>query len=263
MYETILTEVRGSTLVITFNRPDARNAISTVMGQEITDAMNSFEADPNLRACVLTNTGNCFCAGSDLKEISAGTHKRPTDEAGNDLGFAGITKRYINKPLIAAVNGKALGGGLEIVFACDLAVASTDAIFGFPEPRVGLTAAGGGSLLRAGQMIPTKFANQLLLVAEPIDAQTAQSWGIINDVVPNEKVVDRAIELAEKIALGAPLAIQYSKRTVYETMGETPVWPSKGWDILERYEQITYTSEDAHEGSTAFAEKRKPHWTGR
>lgn len=263
MYETIKTRIQDGALIITLARPEARNAMSVLAAEELGKAIDELEENPELRCGIITNEGPVFCSGSDLKEISAGTYHMPKQKDGTDAGFAGITKRYVSKPLIAAVEGKALGGGLEIVFAVDLCVASDDAMFGFPEPRVGLTAAGGGSLLRAGQMIPTKFANQLLLLAEPIDAPTALQWGIINQIVPAGKTVDAALEMAAKIALGAPLAIECSKRTVYETMGSSPLYPNEGWEALERIEKVTVESEDAHEGSTAFVEKRKPVWKGR
>lgn len=263
MYRNIIVDKRGGALVITLNRPEARNAMSVALQQEITEALDELEADPDLRAGIIANTGPVFCAGADLKEISEGVWDTPHAPDGTDYGFAGATKRYIEKPLIAAVNGKAVGGGLELVMACDLVVASDDAIFWFPEPRRGLTAAGGGSLLRAGQQLTVKRANQLLLLAEPIDAQEALDWGLINFVVPGDDVLDKALDMAGKIALGAPLAIQYTKRTVYETMGYPPVYPNEGWDLLEKYERFTVESRDAHEGSTAFVEKRPPRWEGR
>ncbi|MDO5335247.1 MAG: enoyl-CoA hydratase-related protein [Coriobacteriia bacterium] len=261
-YEFITTEVRGSTYLITLDREQARNAMNSQMMAEMCDALDVWDRDANLRACVIANKGPVFCAGADLKEISAGTWSLPDDKA--DWGFAGMTKRYFDKPLIAAVRGKCLGGGLEMVLACDLAVASEESLFGFPEPRVGLTAAGGGALLRLAQHIPMKFAQELLLIAEPIDATCALGWGLVNRVVPDSNVVSEALALAEKIALSAPLAIKYSKRTAYETMGASnTIYPSKAWDILVDYEKITAQSEDAHEGSTAFAQKRAPQWKGR
>lgn len=260
-FETILTEERGSTFIVTLNRLEARNAISSQMEQELSDAFDYWDKNDALRCCVITNNGPVFCAGSDLKELSAGTRTRPKGR--ENWGFAAMTKRYFDKPLIAAVQGKCLGGGVEMVVACDLAVSADTSIFGLPEPRVGLTAAGGGTLLRIAQQIPTKKAMELLLVGEPVSAQTAVDWGLINYAVPEDQVLDKALELADKIALGAPLSIQYSKRTAYETMSESSIHPSHGWDVVEKYEKITRYSEDAHEGATAFAEKRAPVWTGR
>lgn len=260
-FETIITEERNGVFIITFNRLKACNAINNLMTKELSDALDYWDKNDDLRACILTNNGHVFCAGSDLKELADDAWEMPKGR--EKWGFAAMTKRYFDKPLIAAVRGKALGGGVEIVSACDLAVASDTSIFGLPEPRVGLTAAGGGTLLRLAQQIPMKFAMELLLVAEPISAQKANDWGLVNYVVPEDEVLDKAIELADKIALGAPLSIKYSKKTVMETFGKNLVYPSKGWKTLEKYEKITRASKDAHEGEVAFAEKRAPKWKGR
>ena len=260
-FETILTEERDGIFIITFNRLEARNAMNNLITKEIGDALEYWDHNDDLRVCIITNNGHVFCAGSDLKELAAGAYEVP--EGREKWGFAAMTKRSFDKPIIAAVHGKALGGGMEIVAACDLAVAANDSVFGLPEPRVGLTAAGGGLLLRLAQQIPMKFAMELMLVAEPISAQKANDWGIVNYVVPDDQVLDKAIYLAQKIILGAPLSIKYTKKTVIETMGENFPYPSKGWETLEEYEKITRASEDAHEGEVAFAEKRKPVWTGR
>lgn len=259
--ETIEVEDREGVRIITLNRPEARNALSSKMWEELCETLDEFDRDDDLRAVVLTNTGSCFCAGADLKELAAGTWHAPVGKEA--WGFAGMTKRTFDKPIIAAVNGKALGGGTEIALACDLAVASEDAVFGLPEPRRGLTAAGGGALARIGQHLPFKLAMELVLTSEPIDAAKALSWGLVNYVVPSDQVLEKALDLARSIAKGAPLAIKYSKRTVIETMGQPLVYPSEGWSVLEEYEDITRNSEDAHEGEVAFAEKREPVWKGR
>ncbi len=260
MYNTIKTEERNGIFIITLNRPEAKNALNNLMWQELCWAFDYLEETPSLRCCVLTNVGDCFCAGADLKEIAAGTHHAP--EGYENSGFAGMTKRYIKKPIIAAAEGKVLGGGLEVVVACDLAVASSESTFSLPEPRRGLTAAGGGLLLRILQMIPQKAAMELLLTSEPFDAQKALDCFLVNYVVEPGETLDKAIELAEFICQGAPLAIEYTKRSAYETMGERVMYPSKGWELLEGFEKITQNSEDKIEGATAFAEKRRPVWRG-
>ena len=260
-FENIIVEDREGVRIITLDRPEARNALSTKMWEEMCEALDGFDRDDDARVAVIANTGSCFCAGADLKELAAGTWHAPAGR--EDWGFAGMTKRSFDKPLISAIRGMSIGGGTEIAMACDLAVASDDAVFGLPEPRRGLTAAGGGGLVRIGRQIPFKFAMELVLTAEPIDAAKALSWGLVNYVVPSDKVLDKALELARSIAKGAPLSIKYSKRTMLESLGHPLSYPSEAWRTLEAYEKITRGSEDAHEGETAFAEKREPVWKGR
>ena len=260
-YNTIITEERDGIYIVTLNRPKAKNAVNNEMWYELCQAFDYLEATDSLRVCIITNVGDCFCAGSDLKEIAAETHHAP--EGYEKSGFAGMTKRYITKPLIAACNGRVLGGGVEIVVACDLAIAATDSTFSLPEPRRGLTAAGGGCLMRIMQQVPAKPAMELMLCSEPFSAQKALDCFLVNRIVEPGCVLDEAIAMAKLICKGAPLAIECTKRTAIETMGENVVYPSKGWDILEKYEEITQNSEDKLEGARAFAEKREPVWKGR
>ncbi|MGI6106214.1 MAG: enoyl-CoA hydratase/isomerase family protein [Raoultibacter sp.] len=260
-YKTILTEVTEGVLVITLNRPEAKNAISARMWAEMQDALELWDADDSQRVAIITNTGDVFCAGADLKELAEGVWHGPEDKP--DWGCGGYTKHFFEKPIICAVRGKALGGGLELVIAADLAVASSESIFGLPEPLVGLTAAGGGGLIRIAQQIPLKYANELLFTSNPVSAEKALEWGLLNYVVDDEEVMEKAMQIARDIVRGAPLSISCSKRTVYETMNESTVYPSPGWERLEEIEKITRGSRDALEGATAFAEKRKPHWEGR
>lgn len=234
-YNTIKTEERDGIYIITLNRPEAKNAMNSEMWQELCWAFDHLEETDSLRCCIMTNVGDCFCAGSDLKEIAVGTYHAP--EGYEKTGFCGMTKRYISKPLIAACQGRVLGGGMEVVMACDL-------------------------LMRIMQMVPQKAAMELMLTCEPFSAQKALDCFLVNRVVEPEKVLDTAIELAKLICKGAPLSIEYTKRTAYETMGESIIYPSRGWEILEKYEAITQNSEDKIEGATAFAEKREPVWRG-
>lgn len=259
-YSTIKTENENGVFIITLDRPEAKNALNNKMWQELCFAFDKLESDSSLRCCIITNTGDCFCAGADLKEIASGAWHAP--KGYENSGFAGCTKRYISKPLIAAVNGKAIGGGIELMMACDLAVASEDSIFSLPEPRRGLTAAGGGTLMRIMRQIPSRIAMELMLVCEPFSAQRAKECFLINDIAPNGRVLDMAKDIAQKICLGAPLAVEYTKRTAYETQGASVMYPSEGWDIVEEYEKITQNSEDKLEGARAFAEKRLPVWKG-
>lgn len=260
-FNTIKTEERDGIYIITLSRPKAKNAMNSEMWQELCWAFDHLDETDSLRCCIITNAGDCFCAGSDLKEIAAGTYHAP--EGYEKSGFCGMTKRYIPKPIIAACQGRVLGGGVEVVMACDLAVCSTESTFSLPEPRRGLTAAGGGLLMRIMQMVPQKAAMELMLTCEPFSAQKALDCFLVNRVVEPDRVLDEAISLAKLICKGAPLAVECTKRTAYETMGENVVYPSRGWEILEEIEQITQNSEDKIEGATAFAEKREPVWKGR
>lgn len=260
-FQYILTEERDGIFIVTLNRPEAKNAINSVMWFELCRAFDHLENTDSLRVGIITNVGDCFCAGSDLKEIAAGTLHAP--EGYEDSGYAGMSKRYISKPLIAAANGRVVGGGVEILVACDLAIAGADSTFSLPEPRRGLTAAGGGLLMRIMQTMPAKPAMELMLVCEPFSAQKAEECFLINKAVEPGTVLDEAVKMAQLICKGAPLAVECTKRTAYETMGENVVYPSKGWEILERIEEITQNSEDKIEGATAFAEKREPVWKGR
>lgn len=260
-YGTIKTENVNGIFIITLNRPEAKNALNNKMWEELCYAFDELEADSKLRCCIITNEGDCFCAGADLKEIAAGIWSAP--KGYESSGFAGCTKRFISKPLIAAVNGKAVGGGIELMMACDLAIASESSIFSLPEPRRGLTAAGGGTLMRIMRQIPSRAAMELMLVCEPFSASRAKECFLINQVVPDGMVLKAAMDMARKICLGAPLAVEYTKRTAYETQGSSVMYPSEGWEIVEKYEQITQNSEDKLEGARAFAEKIDPVWKGR
>ena len=258
-YENILTEVRDGVLIVTLNRPQARNAINSTLWAELCDAFSGFEQNAGLKVAIITNNGPAFCAGADLKAIASGWNEDPP-EGFEDWGFAGLTKHYFDKPVICAVRGFCLGGGTEIALAADLVVASDASVFGLPEPRRGLTAAGGGALMRLGQQLPMKFAMQLALTAEPVDAATALRFGLINAVVSDEETLETALEFARSITLSSPLAIRCTKRTIVETASKDVTYPSEGWEIVHKYEQLTRFSADAKEGSMAFADKRQPVW---
>lgn len=261
-YRYILTERRDGAFILTFNRPEKRNALNSEMWAEIAQALEEFDSDQESRVLIITNNGPCFCAGSDLKDIAAGTHHPP---AGHERdGFATICGRYCEKPVIAAIEGYCMGGGTEILMAVDLAIASSDATFGLPEVKRGLLAAGGGSFLRLGRALPTKFAMEMLLTGDPVDAQTALSWGMVNHVVEPGKTLDAALELAGRIGRNAPIAIARSKRLLYECMDKG--WLKDGnlaWDAVIAEDLRIKQTEDAQEGSRAFAEKRPAQWHNR
>ncbi len=252
--DPVLTERRGGVLLITLNRPDARNAINLDVAEGIAAALEELDADDTLSVGVLTGAGKGFSAGMDLKAFVSG--KRPWVEG---RGFAGIVRRSSRKPLIAAVEGFAVAGGLEVALACDLIVASTGTRLGIPEVKRSLVAA-GGALLRLPARIPYGIAMELALTGDTIDAERAYELGLVNRVTEPGGAVEGALELAAAIAVNAPLALVASK----EVLESQRDWPSEEfWDRQEAITESVFSSEDAIEGSTAFAEKRAPVWKGR
>ncbi|QOV33199.1 crotonase/enoyl-CoA hydratase family protein [Streptomyces ferrugineus] len=253
-------ERHGHTALITLNRPRALNAVNAELSAAAGAALKEFAADSTLRVAVLTGAGRAFCAGMDLKAAAAGL---PVMAPGNEeWGFGGVVSHWVDKPLIAAVNGHALGGGAEIVLACDLAVADENAVIGLPEVRRGLIPGAAGAV-RLPRLIPRNAALEMLLTGEPITAATAARWGLVNRVAPAGKSVEVALELAEAIAAGAPLALGAVKRLVHASPDLGSDWESKAWAENDREWQGVSASADALEGPRAFVEKRPPRWTGR
>lgn len=251
------------TLIITINRPDARNAVDAAVNQAVGDAMESAEKDNDIRAVVLTGAGDkAFCAGADLKAIARGENIVPTEGHRAAWGFAGYVSHHISKPTIAAVNGMALGGGTELVLASDLAVVSSEAILGLPEVKRGLIA-GAGGLFRLPQQIPRKLALELTFTGEPLPAQRALQLGLVNHVVRPNEVLDRALSLARTIGQNAPLAVQASKRVAKRIVDGTVGPEAADWEMTAQEFRKLQESDDALEGPRAFAEKRAPVWTGR
>ncbi|GGN19275.1 crotonase/enoyl-CoA hydratase family protein [Streptomyces fuscichromogenes] len=253
----VTLERRGGVALITLNRPRSLNAVNAEVSAALGSVLERFSADPELRAAVLTGAGRAFCAGMDLKEAAAG--RAVTDPLHPERGFAGIVRHTVDKPIVAAVNGPALGGGAEIVLACDLVVADENATFGMPEVHRGLFPAAGG-VLRLQHRVPRNIAREIALTGVPVDAATAARWGLFNRVAPAGKSVDVALEVAERVALGAPLAVQAVKQLM--SLGETQA-ETGAWDENDHVFQTLLTSDDAKEGPRAFAEKRAPRWTGR
>ncbi len=250
----VLTETRARVLLITINRPDQRNAVNAAVAEGIAAGLDHLDRDPDLSVGILTGAGKGFSAGMDLKAFVAG--ERPY---AGDRGFAGITQRASAKPLIAAVEGFAVAGGLEIALACDLIVAAQGARLGIPEVKRSLVAA-GGALLRLPHSLPRTIAMELALTGEPIDAERAHTLGLVNRLAEPGGAVAVALELAETIAANGPLALAATKRI----MVEAPDWPES--EFFARQGEIVapvMSSEDAREGAIAFAEKRPPVWKGR
>jgi enoyl-CoA hydratase/carnithine racemase len=264
MTETVRYERDGHVALLTLNRPEALNAVNSALADELGGHLERAAADTGVRAIVVTGAGRAFCAGADLKEIAAGRAVGPT--AHPEWGFAGLVQHWVGKPLVAAVNGYAMGGGTEIALACDLVVASEQAAFGLPEVKRGLFAAAGG-VIRLQRQIPIKLAAQLALTGDPVDAATARQWGLVNDVVPPGQVVPRALELAGRIAANAPLSVQQSKRVLHQAASAGSDWDAAWsggdpWRVNAEAMDVVFGSADAIEGATAFAQKRAPVWTG-
>jgi enoyl-CoA hydratase len=251
----VLVTVTGHVMVITINRPERRNAINGEVARGIDAALARCDADPEVRAAVLTGAGPVFSAGADLKMLSEGRrHEAQT----RDGGFAGIVRRVRRTPLIAAVDGLALAGGCEIVLACDLVVASTNAGFGLPEVKRSLVAAAGGAfrLLRA---VPERVAVELLLTGDPISAQRAYELGLVNTLTEPGAALPAATQMAEVIAGNAPLAVAETLDIVrLARSDEDRLWRASNEAMARLME-----TEDGKEGSIAFLEKRPPIWRGR
>jgi enoyl-CoA hydratase len=239
--DVLLSERVGGVLVLTFNRPQARNALNPELKDRLLQAMRDADSDPDVRAVVITGNGPIFCAGMDLKAFAGGA------------AFGGLADFYqtgIGKPLIAALNGPALGGGFEIALACDLVIASEDAWLAMPEVKRGLFAAGGGTTVAT--RIPLAVALEMGLTGDPITAARAEQLGLVNKVVPAAEVRKEAVTMAEKLAANGPLAVALTKKLIRE----------RRWADAEETAAI-FRSADALEGARAFAERRPPAWTGK
>ncbi|WP_193043633.1 crotonase/enoyl-CoA hydratase family protein [Mycolicibacterium baixiangningiae] len=252
MSDEVLLERQGRTLIITINRPEARNAVNFAVSQGLADAVDELDSDTSLSVAVLTGAGGNFCAGMDLKAFAAGER---VDIPGRGIGF---TERPPRKPLISAVEGYALAGGTEVVLATDLVVASSAAKFGIPEVKRGLVAAGGG-LLRLPRRIPYQKALELALTGESFTAEQGATWGFVNKVTEPGEALAGAVELAERITANGPLAVAVTKEILVRSAewSESEMWSRQMELIIP-----VFSSNDAKEGAIAFAEKRAPNWTG-
>ena len=249
-------ETDGHVAVITINRPEARNAVNGEVARGIEAAIDKLEDDDDLWLGILTGVPPVFSAGADLKEINAG---RAGDLQTPRGGFAGLTRRDRSKPIIAAVDGPALAGGTEITLACDMIVASKSAQFGIPEVKRSLVAAGGG-LFRLPRKLPFNIAMELALTGDPIDAERAHGFGLVNVLCESGEALAKAKELAKRVEANAPVAVRESRRVVYAAMTEDE---ETGWTLSAKAMALAMGSADMKEGLTAFIEKRPPNWTGR
>jgi len=249
------SEKRDRVGIATLNRPEARNAVNGDLANALEAILDDFEADDAITVVIITGTGSTFCAGADLKKVAKGQGGELATKKG---GFGGIVTRRYPKPIIAAVNGPALAGGFEIVLSCDLVVAADAAKFGLPEVKRGLFAAAGG-LIRLPKRVPLALATELAITGDPIDADRALQLGLVNRVVPADRVLDEALALAGRIAANGPLAVRNSLKMVHEApdLTEEQAWPRNYVLAME-----VFASKDSIEGATAFAEKREPKWTG-
>lgn len=250
----VLVDRDGAVLTITIRRPSARNAMTREASELIAAALDELDADPTLAVGILTGADGTFCSGMDLKRFAAG--ELPSIPG---RGFGGLTERQPEKPLIAAVEGFAVAGGFELVLACDLAIAGRSAVFGLPEVRRGLVARAGG-LWRLARRAPHAVAMEISLTGEQFGAQKALSWGLINTIVDDGAALGAAHELAERIALNAPLAVAASKRVIDESAD----WShDEAFTLQAEITDPVFASADAQEGARAFAERRTPRWSGK
>lgn len=250
----VLTEVRDGVLLITLNRPKARNAVNRALAEGVAAAVDELESNDALRVAVITGAGGTFCSGMDLKAFVQG--ELPL---ARDRGFAGLTEYRSSKPIIAAVEGYALAGGLEVAISCDLIVAAKDSTFGIPEAKRGL-AAGAGGLVKLPKQLPYRVAMELALTGDFVGAQRMYELGLINRVTASGAALEGALELAQSIAANGPLAVAASLQVIAKAQD----WSSE--EMMEKQAAIVgpiAQSQDAIEGATAFAEKRAPVWKGK
>jgi enoyl-CoA hydratase len=252
--DAVLTERRGNVLLITINRPEVRNAVNGAVAEGVAGALDQLDSDDSLSVGVLTGTGGFFSAGMDL-----GAFVKGESPWFGDRGFAGIAQRAAEKPLIAAIEGFALAGGMEVALACDLIVAAKGAKMGIPEAKRSLIAA-GGALLRLPRRMPYHMVMELALTGDPMPAERFHEFGVVNRLAEPGSAVDVALELAAQLGKSGPLALIGSKHILQEQFD----WNTA--DMWQKQGEITgpvMTSEDAKEGASAFKEKREPVWKGR
>ena len=245
----VLTEVVDRVLVVTLNRPDARNAIDGELAAQLVDAVAELDSNPLLSTGVVTGAGRGFCSGMDLKAFA---------KAGVPKGLLSLMRSGAGKPLVAAVEGFAFAGGLELALACDLIVASKGARFGIPEVAVGLMAAGGG-LVRLPRRLPPAVALEMALTGDPLTAEEAYRHGLVSRLTDKSMALSEALRLAIRIAANAPLSVAASRNVVRFATSHSE---DETWEHQKALSSAVFSSDDAREGPRAFAEKRQPRWSG-
>jgi enoyl-CoA hydratase len=252
--KAVLTERRENVLLITLNRPEVRNAVNAAVAEGIAGALEELDGDDALSVGILTGAGGFFCAGMDL-----GAFVKGESPYFGDRGFAGIAQRASRKPLIAAIEGFAVAGGLEVALACDLVVAAKGAKLGIPEAKRSLVAA-GGALLRLPRRMPYHVVMELALTGDPMPAERFHEFGVVNRLAEPGRAVEAALELARSLARNGPLALMASKQILQEQFD----WSSEEmWARQGAISGPVFASDDAKEGASAFKEKREPRWRGR
>jgi enoyl-CoA hydratase/carnithine racemase len=253
-------EASGAVVIITIDRPEAMNALDPAHNEALTRAFERFEREDSARVAVLTGAGNAaFSAGADLRKLIPPFHDAVRAGGSPPWALGGITDKAINKPTIAAVNGHALAGGLELALACDIRIASVNATFGLAETKWGLIPGAGGTQ-RLPQVVPLGPAMEMILTGEPIDAGQALRWGLVNRVLPSDRLLPEAIAMASTVAARGPLAVRAARAAVLEGLGCTL---AAGLGLERRYFLGIMRTGDAAEGARAFAEKRPPQFEGK
>ena len=254
----LIGQRRGAIQILRLNRPDARNALTPALAVELGAALLAAEADVDIRAVVLSGTGDrAFCSGLDLRAFADGDAMPSVEREPAMAGFFRLIQGELTVPLVGAANASAVAGGLELLLGCDVIVASSDARFGFPEVKRGLFAAGGGTFI--GARIPLAIALEMTLTGDLIDAERAHAIGLINRVVPAEEVLTEAMAIAERIAANGPLGLAATKELVRLAARDD----AAARERLTIWQSVVFTSEDAAEGALAYVEKRPPVWRGR